>query len=384
MGAGPAGAFAGARLARSGHLVTLYDASHPREKPCGGGVPAGAFRRYPELRELAALGRATRGIELWSPRRRLLRVELPEPIVVVSRQRLDSALVKRALDRGARLRAERVRRVRIDSQAAWVATSRGEERHDFVIGADGAASVVRRSLLGMRPGGAASCATAGFHVEGLPESDLVVEFLADSPGYLWVFPRPGHASVGVVCPVGHLGGAALRARVIEFLERRYPGSRELRRIPYAASIPCPTPAQAARAPLGGPHFALIGDAATQVDAITGEGIEHAFGSAATLAEAIDQEDPKRAARVYAERWRCAMGRELAIAARWAARWYRPRGVELLLALARRSPRARRLMSDLLMVVQPYSSLRRRMLREAWSGILSRGARSPRAPRGGAG
>jgi hypothetical protein len=38
-------------------------------------------------------------------------------------------------------------------------------------------------------------------------------------------------------------------------------------------------------------------------------------------------------------------------------------VEFSLAVARRSRRARHVMQDLLMVTQPYSSLRRRLLRE---------------------
>src|SRR4029079_8240826 len=38
VGAGPAGASAAARLARDGARIWLFDGSHPREKPCGGGV----------------------------------------------------------------------------------------------------------------------------------------------------------------------------------------------------------------------------------------------------------------------------------------------------------------------------------------------------------
>src|SRR4030095_2041304 len=38
VGAGPAGAWAAYTLARNGARVTIFDPSHPREKPCGGGV----------------------------------------------------------------------------------------------------------------------------------------------------------------------------------------------------------------------------------------------------------------------------------------------------------------------------------------------------------
>ena len=43
VGAGPAGAWAAYRLARAGARVTIFDGSHPREKPCGGGVTGRAL-----------------------------------------------------------------------------------------------------------------------------------------------------------------------------------------------------------------------------------------------------------------------------------------------------------------------------------------------------
>src|SRR5580765_7201073 len=44
VGAGPAGAWTAHLLARRGARVLLVDPSHPREKPCGGGVTARALR----------------------------------------------------------------------------------------------------------------------------------------------------------------------------------------------------------------------------------------------------------------------------------------------------------------------------------------------------
>src|SRR5678816_1558603 len=43
VGAGPAGARAAYVLARRGVRVTMFDGSHPREKPCGGGVTGRAL-----------------------------------------------------------------------------------------------------------------------------------------------------------------------------------------------------------------------------------------------------------------------------------------------------------------------------------------------------
>src|SRR5258705_5552221 len=43
VGAGPAGAWAAYTLARRGARVTIFDPSHPREKPCGGGITGRAL-----------------------------------------------------------------------------------------------------------------------------------------------------------------------------------------------------------------------------------------------------------------------------------------------------------------------------------------------------
>jgi flavin-dependent dehydrogenase len=293
----------------------------------------------------------------------VLRIPLREPILVLARRVLDGALLERACRTGAVHRRERVRGVQVERDGAWLRADGAWERFDVIVGADGPSSLVRRSTLGARPGGSASWATGGFFVQGLEEEDLYVEFLPDLPGYLWVFPRPDHASVGVICAAGSRPGRSLRDRVLTMLERRYPGSSALARTPYGASIPAPTPREARRPRIAGPRFALVGDAASQVDAITGEGIHHALFGAEVLSGALHEAGPLEGPAIYAQRWRGRSGRELAVAARWAARWYRPSMVELSLGVARRSRRARHVMEDLLMVLQPYSSLRRRLLRE---------------------
>jgi flavin-dependent dehydrogenase len=251
----------------------------------------------------------------------------------------------------------------VDGEGAWVRSDGPWERFDVVVGADGAGSLVRRSLVGERPGGRASWAAGGFFVERLEEEDLYVEFLPDLKGYLWVFPRPDHVSAGIVCPAGADSGKGLRARVLEMLLRRYPGSLALSREPYGASIPAPMPGEARRPRVAGPRFALIGDAAEQVDAITGEGIHHALEAGEILGGALDEVGPLEGPALYALRWRRSTARELTVAARWAARYYRPAVVQFALDVGRRSRRARRVMADLLMVVQPYSRLRTRLIRE---------------------
>ena len=57
VGAGPAGARAAYVLARRGARVTMFDGSHPREKPCGGGVTGRALALVGDAVDLAVLPR---------------------------------------------------------------------------------------------------------------------------------------------------------------------------------------------------------------------------------------------------------------------------------------------------------------------------------------
>src|SRR5512145_144310 len=55
IGAGPAGAWCAHQLAAAGARVAILDGSHPREKPCGGGVTGRALALVGQ----SALGGAT-------------------------------------------------------------------------------------------------------------------------------------------------------------------------------------------------------------------------------------------------------------------------------------------------------------------------------------
>src|SRR4051812_42485350 len=55
VGAGPAGSRAAYCLARAGARVALIDGSHPREKPCGGGVTGRALALVADAVDTARL-----------------------------------------------------------------------------------------------------------------------------------------------------------------------------------------------------------------------------------------------------------------------------------------------------------------------------------------
>src|SRR5262245_29194221 len=198
VGAGPAGAWTARELARRGVRVTIFDGSHPREKPCGGGVTGRALALVGDLRDAALERTAIRTVRFVdTPRRVDVGVDLdPGSLVVASRATFDAALVRAALEAGASWCTSRVVDVDVTPHGARIDTRDGTHRADFIVGADGANSLVRRRVTTAFRRDQLSIAT-GFFARGVTSDEVVLEMTADPPGYLWSFPRPDHLAIGV-------------------------------------------------------------------------------------------------------------------------------------------------------------------------------------------
>src|SRR5687767_12506782 len=107
VGAGPAGATAARTLALAGVAVRLLDRSaFPRNKPCGGGISARVFRRFPYLaHNLDRIGthRVSR-LHLEGPGGEAATIESDGPaVLLVRRVEFDALLVSQAVEAGAEL-----------------------------------------------------------------------------------------------------------------------------------------------------------------------------------------------------------------------------------------------------------------------------------------
>jgi flavin-dependent dehydrogenase len=217
VGAGPGGSQLARRLAEGGARVTLFDASHPREKPCGGGLTGKALRALPG--EPAADPLPVRPVDsclFEAGDGAAALVSMEEPIGVASRRALDAWLLRRATEAGARHVAERVASV----SAGEVRTTTGRaEPFDVVVGADGATSLVRRTFLGPLPKERLMMA-AGFFTRGT--SPMLVRFTPPLAGYLWLFPRPDHVGIGICAPLGKVPTRELTQRLEREVARDFP------------------------------------------------------------------------------------------------------------------------------------------------------------------
>ena len=351
VGGGPAGAYLGYRLAQNGIYATIYDDSHPREKPCGGGVTPFTLERFPLLKGVPSSYRFVHKMLFISPEGKEAMVS-GLGIMNVSREHLDKYLLQRAVDSGAKLIEERVTGIEKRADRWLIRTEKGEYRCRLVIGADGAHSVVRRVTVGPIPReNLAAC--IGYFASGVERDYSVIRFLKGCSGYAWIFPRETHSSIGVGTDTRH--ARKLTSYLNEFIEQYCPNIEKLS--PFGAMMPATRDPKFYETPCSGKDWILIGDAAGHVDPILGEGIRYAIWGADLAAQAIIGDNPGR----FDLLWREAYYPDFVAACGLFEFIYNPDMQELGVMLLSRSETFARIMTGVVASEQTYRGLRDRVV-----------------------
>jgi menaquinone-9 beta-reductase len=331
VGGGPAGAAVAARLHQQGvrDLVVLERYRFPRDKPCGGGLTGHADEA------LAALDLVLDVPCAPAPEARVRfgafsrTVRMARPVQVIRREELDASLVAQVRRRGVEvIEGEGVVGLAVEADRVVVTTSRGRRlAARVVVGADGAASVVRKHLTGNAKALPHRLFKAELTVPAgtWPADVMLYDFTPmrhGLRGYLWVFPVPGdRVNVGLMhYPAFRRGGPAL-------VEALRAGLDELGlALPAKAARGWPVWGYHPRTPVAAPRLLTVGDAAG-IDGLTGEGIavamEQALIAGDTIARGLATGE-LAFARYRRDLRRAVVGRELALD-RWLARLLYQRG-----------------------------------------------------------
>jgi geranylgeranyl reductase family protein len=321
VGAGIAGASAAFFLKRQGFRVLVLERKElPRYKACGGAIPRAVLRRFPFSfqdvieQEIGEVVYHFRG-------RMPIRASLPleegkKPFVMVMRDRLDTHVLRQAdvtVEAGTT-----VDHVEEAGDRVVVSTrDGGRYQGRYLVGSDGATSVVARSL-GILP---SKKPDMGVALEAEVEANAKVmkryqgmalfDFGTVQDGYFWIFPKARHLSVGV----GSLRagkGVALSEALRNGLERFGFAAEPLQIHSH------PLPSYSGPRALHTSRALLVGDAAGVVGPVLGEGIRYGVKTSELAAEAIAVGDLAG----YDRRVHEVVGRSLQEGRRWAAVFYR--------------------------------------------------------------
>jgi flavin-dependent dehydrogenase len=338
--------------------VDLYLPARPGEKPCGGGVPEHVLPHLAGFDPSGLPAVVSPKALLENARGSALEVDLGG-LRIFRRRDLDRAIVEAAVAAGAVARREKAARLEWGRDGVRVFSGTESRTYDWVVGADGARGLSRRSL-GLSPRG--DSLGLGGSLSGLDFDRLVLAFpeLADS--YLWIFPRPGGVSVGIGYTQGRLTEGAARAALDAFLDRHLPaGWRDLPGPRYRYPIPVfgPWTLEAVRRGLER-RVLLTGDAAALADPLTREGIRYGMLSGLWAAESLLAGEPGS----YPDRLISELQEEMERADRACALFFEGAVARWMVPVARVHPGIRRVLGDLLACRQPYTGLRRRLLEAA--------------------
>jgi menaquinone-9 beta-reductase len=269
IGAGPGGLACAEYLAKYSQLdVLVIDRKQViGPKTCAGGLtsvskefdfPEQKLRYFP-----------TQYFELDGKKKE---IRLKNPVRTISRYDLGQYQLERATAAGAKV--ETGCDVHEITDTHVITNKLGEVPYKFLVGADGALSLVRKHLkLPFRH-------FESFHYLLDGECEKMEWIFAPKRlgcGYLWIFPHQGYFSVGAYFDPRHIKTAESESYLKEFMQKRFPGKQGK----FEAYV--------VNTDYRGVEFGnkyLLGDAAGLVSAATGEGIGFALRSGIEVAKRI--------------------------------------------------------------------------------------------------
>ena len=362
LGGGPAGAFAAERLARAGLETRVFDEKLAWEKPCGGGLTYKAYRDYPFLIENPTPKKLITDTFLAAPQAGAVKMALSHPLVIYSRLDLNRMLLDRAERAGAQLEKTRVLGIERTGRGWLLNTRHGSLETDFCIVATGARNPLRD--VGTQWTADDTMYALGYYVPA-EQNHIDIQFLSNLEGYIWVFPRCGHLSVGI-CGKGE-PAPSLRARLERYMEERgiaYKGAAF-----YGHMLPSLGISGWKKNRVAGDGWLAVGDAGGLVDPITGEGLYYAMRSGELASQVALNESHSIAekAQAYCHLLRRDFAADLEFGASIARRVFVGRFLfstvpARMVGFVRRSPRFRSLIEDLFAGTQPYLGLKSRLLK----------------------
>ena len=209
LGGGPAGASQRNVWRSAGLRAIVFDEKLAWEKPCGGGLTYKAYQQYPFLIDNDTPKKLVHETMLAAPKAGEVKMPLDAAAGDLFAPRPEPhAAGPRRKSRGARSRRRACWVSSAASAAGGCGRKRGIAEADFCIVATGARNPLRD--VGTEWSAQDTMSALGYYVPA-SQDHIDIQFLPQLEGYIWVFPRCGHLSVGI-CGKGE-PAQALRVRL---------------------------------------------------------------------------------------------------------------------------------------------------------------------------
>lgn len=280
VGAGAGGASSAYFLSKGGAKVAVIEKKTlPRYKVCAGGVPGVAMQYFPFSFDKVIQNHINLACFCFN-KETVDHTVAPRCLNMVLRDEFDYHIIKNSsvevIDKTF------VEQISIYRSYVIVKVKGGNSlRCKYVIGADGAASVVKKSLESFKNKNMGVALEAEiFAKDKILEkyrSKFLVCFGVVKKGYFWVFPKRSHLSVGI----GNIQkGIKIRKVFINLLKKMDLFNDKTNISAH------PLPIYTRHSKFHSKRVFLVGDAANLVDPLTGEGIRHAILSGKIAADCI--------------------------------------------------------------------------------------------------
>src|SRR6201996_591681 len=287
LSGGPAGSSAAERLAQAGMRTIVIDEKLAWEKPCGGGITYKAYSQYSYLIENDTPKKLVSDTFLAAPKAGEYKMALTRPLVIYSRVDLNGMLLRRAEAAGAEIEKERVLALDRKSSGWEIRTRSGKLAADYCVIATGARNPL--SDVGTQYTAQDTMYALGYWVPS-EQAHIDIQFLPNLEGYIWVFPRSGHLSVGI-CGKGE-SAQCLRGRLERYMDEKGFSRKDAKF--YGHMLPALESRGWRDNRLAGARWIAVGDAGGLVDPITGGGLYYAVRSGDIASQVLltDQEPEK--------------------------------------------------------------------------------------------
>ncbi len=369
LGGGPAGSHTAERLARAGLRTVLLDEKLAWEKPCGGGITYKAYEKYAYAADNSVPKQPVHDCYITAPKAGRVKLSMERPLLIYARRDLNRLLLDRAAAAGAQIEKTRVLGADRKERGWSIRTAQGAIEADYCVLATGARNPLRQ--MGTQYTAADTMYALGYYVPAHRDT-VDIAFLDGLEGYIWVFPRHDHLSVGI-CGKGE-SAAVLRLRLEHYMrEHSLPieGSTF-----YAHMLPALESPGWRRNRVSGDGWLAVGDAGGLVDPITGEGLYYALRSSDLASQVILNESvaPEAKGSFYHQTINADFMDDLAFGASLARRVFLRKfpivgsAPDAMVHLVRRSQKFQHVMQDLFAGTQPYLELKERLTRNLSGGL----------------